>query len=296
LVASFALRAKQRGRRGWLPGGLDRQPKPASDWTEGTAPLRGRTRSARRQANLLRGNTMRAAFKKHSIPGDNNPCWTLAEPILLQIWAEGILSSTYLGLQLVNLFSLIVSIFFFLLGTTLRLMAAASLLFLAFLIFPETLSTCFNLLFSDWTPNYIVSNAGSQWLYVLLGYAILIKSILFVLGSNFSDLVRDTVIQISLMLTNMVPLKLIARGLQKENFLAQAVAKTAFMGVYIVQTMTATPMRFQREWDKVFDLYLKSNRPSERDELERIAERFAKGEFPGGGEAASSDLVPHPSR
>jgi hypothetical protein len=167
---------------------------------------------------------MRAGFKKHSIPGENNPYWALAEPILLRIWAEGILSSTSLGLQFANLASLIVSIFFFLLGTSLRIAAVGSLLFLPFLVFPDTIFTCFNLLFSHANANY---RAGEQWVYVLLGYAILIKSVSFILGSNFSDLVRDAILQIALMLTNMAPLKMIARGLRRENFLAQAAAKTA---------------------------------------------------------------------
>ena len=160
---------------------------------------------------------MRATFKKHSIVGENNPYWALAEPILFRIWADGILNSTYFGLQFANLASLMIYILFFVIGTVMRIVVVASVLLAAFLIFPETLSICFNLLFSDWKPNYVIRHTEGQWLYLLLAYAILIRSATFVLGSNFSDLACDTLFQVSLMLTKMIPLKLIARGLQKEN-------------------------------------------------------------------------------
>ena len=75
----------------------------------------------------------------------------------------------------------------------------------------------------------------------------------------------------------MMPLRLIARHLQKGSALAQAVAKTSFMGTYIVQTMTATPREDQQQWDTVMNLYMNSNQLSAREQLERLPAEYNLG-------------------
>ena len=79
------------------------------------------------------------------------------------------------------------------------------------------------------------------------------------------------------MFTNMRPLRMIARGLQNETYFAQYVAKTSFMGTYIVQTMTATPPDDQIKSDRIFDLYLNSNQPTAREQLERLSDEYSNG-------------------
>ena len=41
-------------------------------------------------------------FSKHNIVGENNPYWTIAEPILYDIWSDGILKATSRSLHSVN--------------------------------------------------------------------------------------------------------------------------------------------------------------------------------------------------
>lgn len=74
------------------------------------------------------------------------------------------------------------------------------------------------------------------------------------------------------MLTNMAPLRFIAKHLQQENYFAQALVKAPFMGTYIIQTMTATSGEDRNKWDQVFNLYMNSNRASAREQLERLSE------------------------
>jgi hypothetical protein len=73
----------------------------------------------------------------------------------------------------------------------------------------------------------------------------------------------------------MMPLRIIARNLQKGSAMAQMVAKISFMGTYIVHTMTATTPENQRKWDTVMNLYMHSNKAFAREKLERLATEFS---------------------
>ncbi len=53
--------------------------------------------------------------------------------------------------------------------------------------------------------------------------------------------------------------------------MAQAVAKTSFMGMYIVETITATSREDQHQWDTVMSLYMNSNQSFAREKLESLA-------------------------
>ena len=211
-------------------------------------------------------------FSKYDIVGENNPYWIIAEPMLFKIWADGIRQTRLLKLHFANMFSMIIHIIYFLGGTVVRIAALIGSLFLVYLALPQTLTISFETIFdTDFDP----SGMNNLWLYRLLGYTILVKSVLFLL-SGFTVFVRDLIIYLVLMATNMAPLRIIAKGLQKEQWLSQCIAKTSFMGTYIVQTMTATPFENQHKWDYVFDLYMNSNRPSAREQLERLSDEYSK--------------------
>ncbi len=81
--------------------------------------------------------------------------------------------------------------------------------------------------------------------------------------------------------TNMIPLRLLASGLRSEKYLAQVVAKSSFMSVYIVQTVGALPRESQDEWKRVSDLYEQSNTSDAREKLEELAAEWSKRQSKG---------------
>ena len=117
-------------------------------------------------------------------------------------------------------------------------------------------------------------NESTLWVYKLLGYVILIKSVIFVFGKNFTDWVRDTALYLLMMVTGMIPLKWIARGLIKENYFAQLAAKKSFMGVHMAQTISAAPPEIEQKHDKIIDLYQKSNDENARKQLEELCATY----------------------
>ena len=74
----------------------------------------------------------------------------------------------------------------------------------------------------------------------------------------------------------MLPLLYLAKGLKKESYIAQLIAKKPLMGMLVVQFAAAMPPDSINRWDKVFDLYENSNHSTSREELERLAEEHAK--------------------
>jgi hypothetical protein len=203
--------------------------------------------------------------------GENNPYWIMAEPMLLKIWADGILRTPSLNLHFANVFSLIVNMIFFSGGVALRPAAVMAALLLGYFAFPRTLFVAFETIVDT---DFEASGINNLWLYRLLALAILIKVSLF-LFNGFTVFARDLLIYLALMLTNMTPLRIIAKGLQNERYFAQCIAKTSFMGTYIVQTMTATPFENQGKWDRVFNLYMNSNQPSAREQLEHLSDEYS---------------------
>ena len=111
---------------------------------------------------------------------------------------------------------------------------------------------------------------SSLWIYHVLGYVILIKSVIFVFGKNFTDCMQDTALYLLFIVTGMIPLKWIARGLIKENYFVQLFAKKRFMGMHIAQTISAAPPEIEQLYDKIFDLYQKSNDENARKQLEEM--------------------------
>lgn len=218
-------------------------------------------------------------LRKYNIIGENNPNWVIAEPMLFEIWAEGILKTASKELQFVNILALAVEISMFLGSMALRIAVVALIIFLGYSLFPQTLSLSFDLVFSGaeiTRIQYNHLNSNILWMYELLGYVILIKSVMFLLGKTFTEFVINSCSYLIMMLTNMIPLRFIARGMQKERYFAQILAKTTFMGTYIVQTIAATSPEVQNQWDKIINLYENSNDPSAREELIRLSESHAK--------------------
>lgn len=72
------------------------------------------------------------------------------------------------------------------------------------------------------------------------------------------------------MITGMIPLQWIARGLLNENYFAQLIAKTSFMGMLMAQTIPAAPAAARNKYDKIYDLYMNSNKEEKRRELEEL--------------------------
>lgn len=48
------------------------------------------------------------------------------------------------------------------------------------------------------------------------------------------------------------------------------------MGAYLVQSVGMVPDKAQTEWDRVFDLYLRSNTPDGREQLEKLTDEWSK--------------------
>ena len=212
-------------------------------------------------------------FKKYTIAGENNPIWQLAEPVILKIWAEGMRKASYSELYLIHCMALLMSTIMFLGGLILRLVIVAFVLFLGYAIFEQTLALAFTAVFPSIDLGTTINSnvaESSLWFYQLLGYVILIKSVIFIFGKNFTSWVNDSVLYILIMVTGMIPLKWIAHGLLKEKYFAQLLAKTSFMGMHIAQTITAAPPEIRNKYDKIYDLYTNSNREEKRRELEEL--------------------------
>jgi hypothetical protein len=210
-------------------------------------------------------------FKKYTIAGETNPVWQIVEPVILKTWAEGMRGASYSQLYLIHLMGLLVSTGMFLGGLILRLLLVALILLMGYALFEQPLSLAFDAVFPSTGFNLTMNVDGnSLWLYQFLGYVILIKSVLFVFGRNFTDWVQDTALYMLMMITGMIPLQWIARGLLKENYFAQLLAKTSFMGILMAQTISASPATARNKYDKIYDLYMNSNKEEKRRELEHL--------------------------
>ena len=216
-------------------------------------------------------------FKKYNIAGESNPYWQLVEPMLLKIWAKGISEASYPKLHSILFFDLLSSTFLFLVGFLLRVSAVAVFLSTGYIFFKDSLLLTFSTVFSSYDIGTSLSISVDEekiWMYKLLGFVILIKSVIFIFGTNFTYLMLDIMMYVLMAITNMLPLKWTARGLKKENYFAQKFAKTSYMGTVINQTILAAPPEIVREWDKVSDLYKNSNNEDERNELERLSATY----------------------
>lgn len=212
-------------------------------------------------------------FKKYTIAGENNPVWQLAEPVILKTWAEGMCKASYSELYLIHCMALVMSTIMFLGGLTLRLVVVAFVLFAGYAIFEQTLALAFTAVFPSIefvTTRQSNITEGSFWLYRLLGYVILIKSIIFIFGKNFTSWIIDSALYILIMVTGMIPLKWIAQGLLKEKYFAQLLAKSSFMGMHMAQTIPAAPPEISNKYDRIYDLYTNSNKEEKRKELEEL--------------------------
>ncbi len=155
-------------------------------------------------------------FKKYTIAGENNPIWQIVEPLILKTWADGMRKASYPKLYLIHFIALLLSTVMFLGGFILRVLLIGSILFLGYAVFEESLTLAFSAVFTSFEINTTIMNNINEsglWVYNLLGYVILIPSVLFVFGKNFTDWVGDTALYLLMMVTGMIPLKWIARGL-----------------------------------------------------------------------------------
>ncbi len=216
-------------------------------------------------------------FKKYTIVGESNPIWQLVEPVILKIWSDGMCKASYSQLYLIHFMALLLSTVMFLGGFVLRILLVGVLLFLGYVVFEESLTLVFSAVFPSFGMDTTIMNnvdESSLWVYQLLGFVILIKSVIFVFGKNFTDWVKDTALYLLMMATGMIPLKWIAQGLTKENYLAQLAAKTSFMGVHMAQTISAAPPEIEQQHDKIINLYQKSNDENARKQLEELCATY----------------------
>lgn len=216
-------------------------------------------------------------FKKYTIAGENNPIWQLVEPVILKTWAEGMCKASYPRLYQIHFMALLLSTVMFLGGFVLRILLVGSILFLGYAVFEEYSTLAFSAVFSSFGMDTNIMNnvdESSLWIYQVLGYVILIKSVIFVFGRDLSDWVRDTALYLLMMVTGMIPLKWIARGLIKESYFAQLAAKTSFMGMHMAQTISAAQPEIVQQHDKIIDLYQKSNDENARKQLEELCATY----------------------
>lgn len=216
-------------------------------------------------------------FKKYSIAGVNNPIWQLVEPVILKTWAEGMYKASYPKLYIIHFMALLLALVTFLGGFVLRILLVGAILFLGYTVFEESLTLAFSAIFPAIDIDITIMNNGgksSLWAYHLLGYIILIKSVIYIFGKNFTEWFQDTALYLLFMFTGMVPLKWIARGIIKENYFVQLFSKKEFMGMHIAQTISAAPPEIEQQYDKLFDLYQRSNDENARKQLEKLCETY----------------------
>ena len=216
-------------------------------------------------------------FKKYTIAEESNPVWQIVEPVILKIWADGMCKASYSHLYLIHFMALLLASFMFLGGFLLRALLVGTILLLGYAVFEESLTLAFSTVFSSFGIDTTIMNnvdESSLWIYQILGYVILIKSVIFVFGKNFTDGVQDIALYLLMMVTGMIPLKWIARGLTKENYFAQLAAKTRFMGMHMAQTISAAPHEIEQQHDKIIDLYQKSNDENARKQLEELCANY----------------------
>jgi hypothetical protein len=216
-------------------------------------------------------------FKKYAIAGESNPIWQIVEPVVLKIWADGMRKAAYSQLYLIHFMALLQSTVMFLGGFVLRVLLIGFILFLGYAIFEESLTLAFSAVFPSFeTTTTIITNVNENtlWLYRLLGYVILIKSVIFVCGKNLTNWIQDTLLYVLIMVTGMIPLKWIAQGLIKENYFSQLAAKTSFMGMHMAQTISAAPPEIEQKYVKIIDLYQKSNDENARKQLEELCATY----------------------
>src|SRR5260370_814219 len=120
---------------------------------------------------------------RYTIAGENNPYWVLVEPILLRVWADGISKARSIDLHIVNGLSLIVSGVGFVFGLLVRAAAVGVFLIIGFLLFPQTIELALGSLFSS-LSSLDQGAMSPSWIYRLTGYAIVVSSVVFVLGER----------------------------------------------------------------------------------------------------------------
>ena len=148
---------------------------------------------------------------------------------------------------------------------------------IGYFLFNESLTLAFNSIFSSTGVGASLSSSvdtDKMWMYKLLGYVILIKSVIFIFGLNFTYIILDIMMYVLMTITNMFPLRWTARGLKKEKYYAQYFAKTTYMASVITNTVLAFPPEIKLEYDKVFDLYMNSNNEDARKELELLSATY----------------------
>lgn len=178
------------------------------------------------------------------------------------------LRASYPKLNAIHFMGLIFSSVMFLFGFVLRLLVVLLILFLGNLFFEQSFDLTINTILPTYDSSVSEKNLNDElWIYMVLGYIILIKSILFLFGRNFSEWVRDTVLYGLFMISGMFPVKWIARGLLSNNYFAQLIAGNQFMGTFIAQTISAAPTEIINKYDRIYDLYNNSNDEDKRREL-----------------------------
>lgn len=215
-------------------------------------------------------------FRKYTIVGEGNPVWQLVEPAILKLWATGMLKASYVSLYLVHVMVLLVATAMFVLSFCFRFLLLTAIFVLAYIAFEEALTEVLGTVLVLPEMNgarATLPPSDELWMHQLAGYVVVITavvSVLLVLGKPFIVWVRDVVLYLLFMITLMVPLKWIARGLLRESYFAQLIAKSSFMGAHIAGTIAAAPPEITRQHDRLIELYQGSNDESTRKELEQL--------------------------
>jgi len=215
-------------------------------------------------------------FRKYSIAGEANPVWQIVEPAILKLWATGMLKSSYASLYLAHIMALLVATVMFAVSFCFRCFLLVLIFFLTYIAFEDSLIQVLStvLALPD-TSEFSTEMPPSEqlWIYQVVGYVVLMTAVVLVLrvlGRPLIEWGRDVFLYALFMITLMVPLKWIARGLLRENYFAQVVAKSSFMGVHMAGTIAAAPPEINSLYDQIFKLYRDSNDQRTREELEQL--------------------------
>lgn len=187
---------------------------------------------------------------------DNDPLWLIVEPTLLKIWAEGIRKAPYLKLYTIHLLTLFFTIVQLLWGFFIRVLFIGIMLFLLWAIWSEPLILSIKAVFPSLNifSNEISNMArdNNLWICHLLGYLILIKSLLFISGKYFVDGLQELILCLFMLTTGCAFLKWKPESVYKYSPIMSRV-----MGQYASKIIVAGPSEIEQQYLNILELYQK---------------------------------------
>jgi len=187
---------------------------------------------------------------------EKDPLWLTVEPTLLKIWAEGIRKASYLKLYTIHLLTLFISMVQLLWGFVIRILLFGILLFLGWTIFGDPIILSIKAVFPSLklfsNEISILAKDNNLWIYHLLGYLILIKSLLLIFGKYFVDCLQELILCLFMLVTGCVFLKW-----KPETVYQYSPIMSRVMAQYASTIIVAGPSEIEQQYLNILELYQK---------------------------------------